>query len=102
MANGSNFATYICLISQPYGTRPIHNDLNANSDDYNPELCWYQFMVNLDRCNGIQSRQSNTPVIVYPVGYVPNKTEDVNFSVFDMISRMNEPKTLAKHMQMQI
>ena len=53
MANGSNFATYICLISQPYGTRPIHNDLNANSDDYNPELCWYQFMVNLDRCNGI-------------------------------------------------
>ena len=53
MANDSNFARYICLISQPYGTRPIHIDLNANSDDYNPELCWYQFMVNLDRCNGI-------------------------------------------------
>ena len=27
---------------------------------------------------------------------VPNKTEDLNFSMFDMITRINESKTLTK------
>ena len=28
---------------------------------------------------------------------VPNKTEDLNLSVFNMITRINESKTLTKH-----
>ena len=29
--------------------------------------------------------------------YVPNKTEDLNLSVFNMITGVNESKTLTKH-----
>ena len=29
--------------------------------------------------------------------YVPNKTEDVNLNVFNMMTRIGESKTLAKH-----
>ena len=40
-----------------------------------------------------------TPLMVRPIEYlfIPNKTEDVNLNVFDMIVRINESKTLTKH-----
>ena len=50
-------------------------------------------MVNLDRCVGgcnILNDLSNKV-------YVPNKTEDLNLSVFNMITEINESKTLPKH-----
>ena len=40
----------ISLNNQSYMTRPAPIDLN--SDEYNQELRYYPFMVNLDRCNG--------------------------------------------------
>ena len=50
MANVSNFITCISLNNQPCMTRPTVIDLNL--DEYNQGLRYYQFMVNLDRCNG--------------------------------------------------
>ena len=48
--------------------------INLNPDEYNQRLFYYPFMVNFVRC----------------------KTEDINLSVFNMITRINESKTLKK------
>ena len=50
------------------------------------------FQVNFDRCNGSCNTLDN------PSGRicVPNKTEDVNLSIFNTIARINESKILGK------
>ena len=50
-------------------------------------------MVNLDRCNGSCDALDNLPKRIC----VPNKMEDADLSVFIMIIRINESKTLTKH-----
>ena len=42
-------------------------------------------------------RSCNTPNDLSNKVCVPNKTEDLNLSVFNMITRINESKTLTKH-----
>ena len=51
-------------------------------------MCYYPFAVNLDKCtfNDLSNRVC-----------VPNKTEDLNSSVFNMIAEINELKTLTEH-----
>ena len=53
---------------------------------------YYPFMINLDRCNG----SCNT--LDEPSGKicVPNKKEDINLYVFNMITEINETKNLTK------
>ena len=50
-------------------------------------------MVSLDRCNG------SCHMLGDPSGRtsVPNKEENVNLNAFNMITRVNESKTLTKH-----
>ena len=50
-------------------------------------------MITLDKCDG----NCNTFNDISNKICVPNKTEDVNLSVFDLITRKNESKTLTKH-----
>ena len=50
-------------------------------------------MVKLDRCVG----SCNTLNDLSNKVCVPNKTEDLNLSVFNMITGINELKTLTKH-----
>ena len=50
-------------------------------------------MVNLNRC----VRSCNTLNELSNKVCVPNKTEDLNLSVFNMITGINELKTLIKH-----
>ena len=90
-ANVSNITTCITLNNQPYMTRPTLIDLNP--DEYNQALRYYPFMVKLDRCNGSYNNLDE------PSGRrcVANKTEDINLKVFNMITRINESKTLTKH-----
>ena len=52
-------------------------------------------MVNLDRCVG----SCNTFNDLSNKVCVPNKTKDLNLSVFNMITGMNKSETLAKNMQ---
>ena len=58
--------------------------------DLNPdELPYYPFMVSLDMCAGSCS------TVEGPFGRicVPNKIEDVNLNIFDIIKKINESKT---------
>ena len=68
-------------------TRPTF--IKLNPDEYNQGLRYYPLMFNLDWCNGI-CNTSNDPSDKI---CVQNKTEDVNLSVFNMITRINESKT---------
>ena len=56
--------------------------INLHPNEYNQQLHYYPFSVKLDRCVG---------------SCVPNKTKDLNLSMFNMITGINEPKTLTKH-----
>ena len=53
----------------------------------------YPFAINLDKCVGSCNTLNNMSNRVC----APNKTEDLNLRVFNMIVRINESKTLAKH-----
>ena len=54
---------------------------------------YYPFTVKLDRCAG----SWNTITDLSNKVCVPNKTKDLNLSVFNLITGINELKTLAKH-----
>ena len=60
--------------------------IDLNSDEYNQGFSQYLFMVNLDRCNGIYNAFDNASSKIC----VPNKIEDVNLSVFNIITRTNQ------------
>ena len=62
--------------------------------DYNPfQVKRYSFMINLNKykksCNVL--RDLSTIICV------PSKTKDVNAKLIDLITRMNKPKILVKH-----
>ena len=66
--------------------------INLYSNEYSQEFHYYPFAVKLDRCAG----SCNTINDLSNKACVPNKTEDLNLSVFNMITGINESKTLAK------
>ena len=90
VANAPNSTTCISSNNQLCMTRPTLIDLNP--DENNQGLRYYQFIVNLDRCNGI----CNTPDEPSSRMRIANKTEDINLNVFNIITKKNEPKTLIK------
>ena len=53
----------------------------------------YSFVVKLDRCFGSCNALNDLSNKVC----VPNKTADLNLNVFNMITGINESKTLTKH-----
>ena len=58
--------------------------LNLRPNECSQEFHYYPFAVKLDRC----ARSCNLSNKIY----VPNKTEDLNLSVFNMIAGMNKSK----------
>ena len=79
------------LSNQKCMIHPTHINLHPN--EYSQEFHDYPFVVKLDRCVG----RCNTLNDLSNKVFVPNKTEDLNLSVFSMISVINESKTLTKH-----
>ena len=67
--------------------RPTLIDLNPR------QIHYYPLIFSLDRCNGFCNTLNNLLSRIR----VLNKTKDVNLNVFNMIARLNESKTLAKH-----
>ena len=67
--------------------------VNLHPNKYSLEFHYYPFAVKLDRCVG----SFNTLDDVFNKACVPNKTEDLNLSVFNRITRINKQKTLTKH-----
>ena len=68
--------------------------INWRPYEYTQETHYYPFAVKSDRCVGSCNTLNNLSNKVC----VPNKTEDLNLSVFNLIIRINESKTLAKHL----
>ena len=74
----------------------MHNSTyyyNLRPTDYTHVLHYFLIAVNLDRCvpscntlNDLSNKVS-----------IPNKTEDLNLSVFNMITGINGSKTFIKH-----
>ena len=67
--------------------------INLHPNKYSEEFHCYPFAFTLDRCVG----SCNTLNGLSSKVCFPNKTEDLNLSVFNMITEINEMKTLKKH-----
>ena len=67
--------------------------INLHPNEYSQEFTYYPFVFKLDRCAG----SCNTLNDLSNKVCAPNKTEDLNLRVFNMITEINESKTLTKH-----
>ena len=57
------------------------------------ELNYYPFMISLDKFSGI----CNSVYDISTKICVSSKTKDINIKVFNMITNINESKTMVKH-----
>ena len=92
LVNGSNHIICVCLSNHKWMNQPPLTNLHPN--EYSQEFHYYPFVVKLVRwvesfysINDLSNKEC-----------VPNKTEDLNLSVFNMITGIHESKTLTKHM----
>ena len=67
--------------------------INLHPNEYSQEFHYYPFAIKLDRCVG----SCNTLNDLSSNVCVSNKIEDLGLSVFNIITRINESKTLANH-----
>ena len=83
IVSASNHTKYMLLRNQKCMTQPTLINLHLN--EYSQELHNYPFLVNLDRyvgsCNAINELSNKV--------CVPNKTEDLNLSMFNVITGIN-------------
>ena len=91
LVNGSDHTKCISLSNQKCMTQP--NLIILHPNEYSQEFHYYPFSVKLDRCVG----SCNTINDLSKKVCAPNKTEDLNLSAFNMITGINESKTLTKH-----
>ena len=63
-----------------------HTPMNLHPNEYKQELHYFPFAVKLDRC----VRICNTLNDLSNKVCVPNKTEDLNVSVFNMITNIKK------------
>ena len=87
IVNASNNTKCVSLSNQKCMTQPTLINLHPN--EYSQELHYYPFAIKLDRCVG----SCNTLNDLSNKVCIPNKTEDLNLSVFNMINRINELKS---------
>ena len=59
--------------------------INLHLNQYSQEFHYYPFAVKLDRCAG----NCNTLNDLSNKLFVPNKTEDLNLNVFNMVAGIN-------------
>ena len=91
IVNGSNHTKCLLLSNQKCMTQPTLINLHPNG--YSQEFHFYPFAVKLDICVG----HFNTLNDLSNKVCASNKTEDLNLSLFNMITGINESKTLTKH-----
>ena len=91
LVKGSNHAKCGLLVNQKCLIQPTLNNLHPNQ--YSQEFHYYPSTVRLARYVGICNTLNDLSNKVC----VPNKTEDLNLSVINMITGKNESKTLTKH-----
>ena len=92
IVNASNQTKCVCLVNQQcMDQRTV---INLHPNGYSQGLRHYPLVVNLDRCVGSCKTLNDLSNTIY----IPNKKEDGNLHVFNMIAGINESKTLAKLM----
>ena len=91
IVNRSSHTKCVSLRNQKCMVHPTLINLHPN--EYSQEFYNYPFAVKLDRCVGSCNAINDLSNKVL----VPNKTKDLNLSVFNMIAGINESKTLIKH-----
>ena len=67
--------------------------INLHPNEYSQEFHYYTLAVKLDRCVG----RCNSLKGLSNKVCIPNKAEDLNLRVFNMIIGINESRTLTKH-----
>ena len=63
--------------------------ISLHSNEYSHEFHYYPLSVNLDRCFGSCNTRNDLSNKVC----IPNKIEDLNLSVFKMITGINDSET---------
>ena len=91
IVNASNHKKCVSLSNQKCEIQPTLIHLHSN--EYSQEFHYYPFSVKLDRYVGSCKFLNDLCNKVC----IPNKTEDLNLSVFNMITGINESKPLTKH-----
>ena len=86
----SNYTKRVLLSIQKCETQLTLINLHPN--EYSQEFHYYPFLVKLDRCSGSCYTLNELSKKIC----IPHKTGDLNLNVFNMISGINESKTLAK------
>ena len=89
--SASNHTKCVLLSSQKCMIQPTLINLHPN--ECSQEFHYYAFAVKSDRwvgsCNILNDLSNKVSI--------PNKTEDLNLSVFNVITGTNKPKTLTKY-----
>ena len=67
--------------------------INLYPNEYSHKFHYYPFTVKLDRC----VKSCDTLIDLSNKVCIPNKTEDLNVSMFKTITGINELKSLTKH-----
>ena len=88
LVNECNHTKCVSLSNQTSMTQPTLINLHPN--EYSEDFHYYPFPVKLDRYVG----SSNTLNDLYNKVCVPSKIEDLNLSMFNMFTRINESKTV--------
>ena len=91
IVNRPNHTNCVLLSNQKCMIQPTLISLHPN--DYSQECHYYPFAAKLGRCVG----SCNTFNDLRNKVCVPNKAESLNLSVFNMITGINDSKTLTKH-----
>ena len=92
IASASNHTKSVSLSNPKCKTQPITFTI-LNSNEYRQELHYYPFAVTLEKCDG----SSDTLNELSNKLCVPYKIEDLNLIVLNMITGINESRTLTKH-----
>ena len=71
--------------------------LNLHNNEYIQEFHYHMFAVELNTC----LESCNTLNDLSNKVCIPNKTEDLNLSVFNLVTGINESKKLTKHISNQ-
>ena len=85
MLSASNHTNCMSLRNPKCMTQSTYTNLHSN--EYSQELLYYPFAVNLDRCVG-----SCNTLDEYVI-----ETEDLNLHVFNMITGINQSRTLVNN-----
>ena len=91
LVNRSNHTKCVLLSNQKCITQPTLINLHPN--EYVHEFHYYPYAIKLDRYVG----SCNTLNDVLNKVCVPNKTKNLNLTVFYMIAGISESKILTKH-----